>query len=210
MKRKLKKNKRKSYKKAIVLILGIGSLLIILLFILNLILVEQSWYQDLDKDGFGNRQVHVQQRFKPDGYVSNKEDNDDKNACQPINGKQCQQKNPVKKTANRKDIIKKLLNAENSRDTTSLKEIYRKNNITYFTKNNVTLDELIRHYKSIWKKLELGKNKLISTAKIQEDRYEYITQFTWESKSGKSGVSTDTILVQFDVEKISSVIYRHK
>ena len=205
--RQKKKKQQLNIKKPLILVLGISAILAVTFFIINIYFANKIWYQDFDNDGFGNEKVFIYQRFKPDGYISNKEDSDDKDACLPINGKQCKTDKQTKKN-DPKRIIKKLVVAENNRDTNSFKQIYRESNLTYFSKKDITINELISYYESIWRKLKKGENNLISISKIRKDRYEYITQFTWESRSGKTGMSTDTILVRFDADKISALTYR--
>ncbi|WP_452226900.1 YHYH protein [Lacinutrix cladophorae] len=43
-------------------------------------IVEFTWYQDLDGDGFGNLNVSITSATQPDGYVSNSSDSDDTDA----------------------------------------------------------------------------------------------------------------------------------
>ena len=210
MKLKSKKKQLSDFKKSVILLLGIGAVLVVLFFSVDLFAAKQIWYQDLDKDGFGNGRISIQERFKPNGYVSNKEDTNDSDPCVPLKGKRCQQNKPPKSTDNKKAIIKKLITAENNRDTTSLKKIYRLNNITYFNNRNISLNELLKYYLSIWRKTKKGENQIVSISKVQEDQYEYITQFSWESMSGKTGESVDTISVLFEELRISSVMYRNR
>lgn len=204
MKKNQKNLQPRNFKKQVILFFGICSVLIVLLFVLNQTFAITSWYEDLDKDGFGNKEESIRARFKPDGFVYNNEDTDDQDPCIPNRSQECETVEQ-KQVDNREEVIKKLINAENKRDINSLKQIFRSHTITYFSQSNISIDELLGFYTKIWDRTRTAENKVRSISKIRNDRYEYITEFKWVSNSGKTGVSIDTIIVQFDSEEIISV-----